>query len=202
MDHSPTDFFDGVYARAGGDDTAVPWQHAVSRRFIDPWLQRYRPKDDHRRALVVAAGLGDDAAALAARGMAVTAFDAAPTAVDWARTRHPDAAVDWHVADLFALPPDWSEAFDLVVEVFTIQSIEPARQPAAADAIRHLVAPGGALVAVALHHDGERTPDGPPWPLHPSTLDGLTAGMTERAQRSEPVADGVSCVLVEVERGI
>lgn len=200
MEPSPTDFFDGVYARAAGDDAAVPWQHAVSRRFIDPWLADYHPPAEHRQAIVVAAGLGDDAAALASEGLAVTAFDAAPTAVEWARTRHPAAPVDWHTADLFALPAPWASAFDLVIEVFTIQSIEPARQVDAAAAVRGLLAPGGSLVAVALHHDGHRQTEGPPWPLHPSTLEGLTADLDERHRRSELVAEDTWCVLIEAER--
>ncbi len=199
MDTSPTEFFDGIYSRAEGDDGAVPWQHAVSRRFIEPWLDAFQPATGHQRAVVVAAGLGDDAAALAAHDLAVTAFDAAPTAVDWARRRHPDAAVEWHVADLFDLPTEWSAGFNLVVEVFTVQSIAPERQAAAASAVRSLLAPGGTLVAVALVHDGAMEPQGPPWPLHPSTFERLTTGLIEHHRRDEAVGERISCLLVELE---
>ena len=120
-----------------------------SRPLFDAW---YETLGEVRgvTALVVASGLGDDAAALATKGFDVTAFDGSPTAVEWARGRHGDAAVDWHVADLFATPPDWRGAFDLVVEVFTVQSIAPDLEVAAAEAIRSFVAPGGTLVAIAI----------------------------------------------------
>lgn len=194
-----SDFFEAMYAQADGDDEAVPWQHAMSRRIIADWLGNLEPGRGER-AVVVAAGLGDDAAALAATDRDVVAFDAAPSAVEWARARHPGADVDWTVADLFDLPDDWSEAFDLVVEVFTVQSIEPARQPDAAIAIRELVAPGGTLVAVALVHDGSIDPSGPPWPLHPATVEVLGDGLEEAGRRVESVDDHVTCVLVELAR--
>ncbi len=193
------DFFEGMYAGAGGDDTGVPWQHAISRRLIGDWFETFEP-GGRQRARVVAAGLGDDAAALADLGLDVVAFDVAPTAVDWARDRHPDADVDWQVADLFAPPAEWVGSFDLVVEVFTIQSIRPTDQHDAATAICSFVAPGGTLVAVAMVHDGRREPQGPPWPIHPSTLDVLTDGFTESKRRTEPLGDGLQAILVELTR--
>lgn len=191
------EFFDEMYARAGRDDRGVPWQHALSRRLIGEWHAGF-DADAHERALVVAAGLGDDAAALADRGLDVVAFDAAPTAVEWARERHPDAAVDWRVADLFDPPAEWQGAFDLVVEVFTVQSIEPARQEAAAETVRGFVGPGGTLVVVALVHDGRAEPQGPPWPLHPSTFGRLVGDGRHVQRRSESLDGGVVAELVEL----
>ena len=196
---SAADFFDAMYAQADGDDAGVPWQHAISRRFIGDWMATLDPSR-HQRALVVAAGLGDDAAALARLGLEVVAFDYAPTAVDWARSRHGDAEVDWQVADLFAPPDEWVGGFDLVIEVFTVQSIDPARQVDAARAIAAFVAPGGTLVAVTMVHDGSREPEGPPWPLNPSTLDAFTSGFDEQTRRTEELGDGLSCTLLELIR--
>ena len=167
-------FFDEVYARADGDDGAVPWQHAASRSVVERWLAELDPAG-HRRALVVAAGLGDDAAALARRGLEVVAFDQSPAAVAWAAERHPDVAVTWAVADLFDPPEAWIGRFDLVLEVFTIQSVPPDAQDRAAAAISRFVAPGGLLVVVALLRDRTEAPPGPPWPLDPSTLSRLEA---------------------------
>ncbi len=199
MSNLPADFFDAIYNRAGGDEAAVPWQQAMSRQFISQWLADFQPRGDER-AIVVAAGLGDDAAALAERGLDVVAFDFSPTAVDWARSRHADTAVDWHVADLFNPPGEWDESFDLVVEVFTVQSIEPPRQAEAAVAVRTLLRPGGTLVAVALVHDGTVEPDGPPWPLHPSTIEVLSDGLTESHRVVETLNTEVSCILLELKR--
>ena len=162
-------FFDGVYAGAAGDDAAVPWQSAASRDAVARWLTTFDHRH-HRRALVVAAGLGDDAAALARLGLEVVAFDQSPTAVAWAAERHPDVDVTWLVADLFDPPAAWIDGFDLVLEVFTIQSIPPESQRRAVAAVRDFVAPGGLLVVVALRRSPDTVPAGPPWPLDPSTL--------------------------------
>ncbi len=192
-------FFESLYQRAEGDDTAVPWQHAVSRRLVGDWLAGVEP-GSHRRALVVAAGLGDDAAALAGRGLEVVAFDVAPTAVDWARRRHRGAPVDWHVADLFELPEAWREAFDLVLEVFTVQSVHPTRQVDAAAAIRATLAPGGRLVVVAVTVDGDGEPSGPPWPLRSDVVEALVDGLVAVGEHREALSEGVHAVRLELER--
>lgn len=193
---SASEFFDAMYARADGDDQQVPWQHAASRSLIGAWIDELDPSGVER-ALVVAAGLGDDAAALAGKGVEVVAFDQAPTAIEWARQRHPDAGVDWQVADLFDPPADWRAGFDLVIEVFTVQSIEPSTQLDAAAAVRSFVAPGGTLVVVALVHDGTVDPEGPPWPLHPDTLRALAEGFEVVDRSVEPAGPAVELVQVE-----
>ena len=149
-------------------------------------------------ALVVAAGLGDDAAALAEKGYAVTAFDAAPTAVEWARRRHPDAPVEWHVADLFDAPAAWAGAFALVVEIFTVQSIPLDLEVDAARAIRGFVAPGGTLLAIALLGD----PSGMdrPWPLAPHVVDALIGDLTVQGRHGQPLGPGVEAVRFELQR--
>ena len=194
-------FFDAIYEAAGRDESRIPWQDAISRTVVQRWLDHFDP-EPHRRALVVASGLGDDAVALAELGLQVTAFDSAATAVAWARERHPDAAVDWQVADLFDPPEGWTGGFDLVLEVFTVQSIEPGRQDDAAAAIAGFVAPGGTLVAVALVRDPARPPEGPPWPLDPATLASLGSrglvpvpGTADLVEGIPEVRPGVRCVL-------
>ncbi len=192
------EFFDAVYASAEGDDTAIPWQeHAASRPLFDDW---YQGLGDGRGApaLVVAAGLGDDAAALAEKGFAVTAFDAAPTAVEWARRRHPDAPVEWHVADLFDAPTAWAGAFDLVVEVFTVQSIPLHLEVDAARTIRGFVAPGGTLLAIALI--GDPTGRDRPWPLAPHVVDALIGDLTVLRRDGQPLGPGVEAVRFELQR--
>ena len=148
----------------------------------------------------MAAGLGDDAAALAGLGLEVVAFDAAPSAVQWARRRHLDVDVTWQVADLFALPDDWRAAFDLVVEVFTVQSIAPGRQIAAVEAIRRTVSPGGVLLAVAITVADSEEPSGPPWPLRPPVVDALLDGLLPRSRHDEELSPGVTAVRLELER--
>ena len=98
------------------------------------------------------------------------------------------------------LRTEWEAAFDLVVEVFTIQSIPPDRHAEAATATRSFLAPGGTLIGVAIVHDGTMEPEGPPWPLHPSTIDVLVDGLDERSRHVEELGPTASCVRLELVR--
>ena len=153
-------------------------------------------------AVVVASGLGDDAEALAERGWYVTAFDISPTAIEWARERFPDSSVDYVVADLFDLPPDWSRAFALVVEVFTIQSLDPKWRLRAVRAIADLVAAGGTLLVSAVGTDTVPPVDGPPWPVARPELDGfVTSGLEEVSFAADHIQwSGFSHLRVEYRR--
>lgn len=172
MPHTPpTDpdarLFDEMYAASRGADLrSLPWAHGKPHPFLSQWLARAEPPPAGRdRALVVGSGLGDDAEALAARGWTVTAFDASETAIAWTRERFPNSPVDYRVADLFALPPDWIGAFDLVVEVHTIQALPPTRRQHAIARIASTVAPGGTLFVVTFLRDVRAERAGRPWPL-------------------------------------
>jgi ubiquinone/menaquinone biosynthesis C-methylase UbiE len=133
------------------------------------------------RALVVGSGLGDDAEALAAHGLEVTAFDIAPTAIAWTRRRFPESSVDYRVANLFELPAVWKGAFDFVFEAFTLQALPPELRPAAAAAIAATVAPGGTALVIARGRDEDEPLGELPWPLTREELLRLFAGL-ERMQ--------------------
>jgi ubiquinone/menaquinone biosynthesis C-methylase UbiE len=116
---------------------------------------------------------------LASLGYLTTAFDISPAAVEQTRTRFPDSAVTYDVADLLALPRGWLGAFDLVVESMNVQALP---EPPRGDAIRGvtgLVAPGGTLLVIAFGSDGAAADrdaaDGPPWPLVRSEIDAFGA---------------------------
>ena len=173
-------FFESMYRDARGDADGIPWASLAPSSIVDRWLGATTAPPGP--AAVVACGLGDDAEALAAQGWEVTAFDVAPTAIDWARRRFPESPVDYVVADLFDVPPTWSRAFSLVVEVFTIQSIAPAVRDRTIHMISDLVAPGGTLLVGAVGHDGPPIEHGPPWPLTRDDLRSFAdAGLAEVA---------------------
>lgn len=203
MQTAAVERFEAMYRGAGRDEQAIPWQDPQARPLAERWLASFDPTG-HERALVVAAGLGDHAAALDRLGLSVVAFDAAPTAVAWARERHPETGVRWEVADLFAPPRAWLGGFDLVLEVFTVQAIDPARHEAAARTVAGFVAPGGLLVVVAMvgpPGDGRTLGDGPPWPLDPAVLDAFGAGGPVGAPVDErDLGDGLREVRLEVVR--
>src|SRR5271154_1348869 len=97
-------WFNEVYARAGDDPARVPWAdlepHPLTGAFVAGQIRGIAGL----RVLDVGCGLGDNAENFAAAGAKVVAFDFVAEAVAWAQRRFPLSAVDYRVADLFALP--------------------------------------------------------------------------------------------------
>ena len=185
MSSEDTAWFEQLYAAAETGDAQVPWFRGGPNPFLEQWVRERAVDGAGRRALVIGTALGDDAEMLAGLGYAVTAFDIAPTAIERARRRFPDSDVEYRVADLLDLPGEWREAFELVAEAITVQSMPVALRERAIGAIASTVAPGGTLVVVSGIHSGEGPRDGPPWPLTRSELD-----LFERTLR--PVEVGVA----------
>jgi hypothetical protein len=89
--------------------------------------------------------------------------------------------------DLFDLPRAWTEAFDLVVEIRTLQSLPPDRRPDAARAIASAVAPGGSLFVRTAAREPNQPLVSRPWPLTRDELDAFKeAGLLELELRDEP----------------
>lgn len=178
----PTGWFEPLYAGANGDPAAIQWADARPNPHLAAWLDRQRIADAGHAALVVGCGLGDDAEQLARGGFAVAAFDVAPTAVAWCRRRFPDSPVRYAVADVLDPPAAWAGAFDLVVEVYTLQVLPPEARRAAMARIAGFVAPGGTLLVVARGRDEADDPGGMPWPLTRAELAAFAAhGLAEAA---------------------
>jgi SAM-dependent methyltransferase len=173
-DGEPTAWFDRLYAEGANGTVSMPWDRDEPQPLLREWAEARGIDGAGRRAVVVGCGLGADAEYLAERGFATTGFDIAETAVRLARERHLRGTVDYRVADLLDLPSEWRGAFDLVVEIFTVQALpDPPRMDAMA-AIRSLVAPGGTLLAIAFRYvDGDDSQAGPPFPLTRATMDAL-----------------------------
>jgi SAM-dependent methyltransferase len=173
------DWFEAIYAGAEGVAERVPWADGRPHPALVTWLNAIAPSLVRcgARVAVVGCGLGDDARELMRRGYDVTAFDCAPTAVDWARRIDPDNATAYQVADLFCLPTKWHHRFDLVVEINTIQAVGPTRRDDTLRGLAQLVAPHGRLLVICRHTDDagsdldrQRAENGPPWPLRDDEL--------------------------------
>ena len=159
----PTAWFEELYAAGESGETTMPWDRTTPAPQLAEWLPE-QGEPGGRRAVVVGCGLGGDAEFVAAAGYRTTAFDIAPTAVTAARRRFPGSPVDYRVADLLHLPPEWLRAFDVVVEVITVQALPVALRAAATAAVASLVAPGGSLLVVEnVREDAEPLTVGPPW---------------------------------------
>ncbi|MGO1056172.1 class I SAM-dependent methyltransferase [Crossiella sp. CA198] len=202
---APTAWFDRLYRAGTHGEVDLPWDRRVPQPLLAAWAAASELSGAGRRAVVVGCGLGADAEFLAGLGFATTGFDIAETAIRTNRERRPDSPVHYTTADLFALPPDWRRAFDLVVEIFTVQALPGEVRPAAVAGVRDLVAPGGTLLVIARH--AEHPPaeaEGPPWPLTRADLDTFTVDdLVER--RVEQVEDTGrpsrgSCWVAEFER--
>jgi SAM-dependent methyltransferase len=161
----PTGWFEALYAAAAAGEREVPWNRDAPRPLLAEWATLHGLRGDGARALVVGCGLGWDAEFIAGLGFATVAFDVAETGIRMARDAHPGSPVDYVVADLLALPAEWEGAFDLVVEVFTIQALPPAVHERALAACCACLAPGGRLILVASAGEEGDDADGPPWPL-------------------------------------
>ena len=166
-DGRPTAWFDELYAEGAAGVIGVPWDRPAPLPPVVEHLRR-RPPAVGSRAIVVGCGLGVDAEFLQEIGagtqLEVTGFDISATAIELARTRHPDSAVDYQVGDLLDLPPHWLAAFELVLEVINVQALPLELRASAAAGVASLVAPGGRLVVVEnVREDGAALSQRPPW---------------------------------------
>lgn len=140
----------------------MPWADLVPNpNLVSWWEQQPRAFD---RALVVGCGLGDDAAFVRDHGVGeVVAFDVSATAVAHAANRFD--GITFEVADVLDLPERWRRAFDLVVEIYTLQVLPPELRPRAAASIASTVASSGTLLVVARGRHEDDPPGEMPWPL-------------------------------------
>lgn len=173
--------FEVMYSEAESahDTSKIPWEDGEPNPALVAWLDHAAPAVVRcgARVAVVGCGLGSDARELLQRGYEVTAFDVSATAVRWAKALDPDNAQCYFRADVLAPPPRWLHRFDLVVEVYTIQSLPPETRTTMMDAIARLVGMNGSLLVVCRAADEPVRPEGgPPWALTEPELLELAAG--------------------------
>lgn len=185
----PTGWFEPLYRAAAAGDAVVPWHAGAPSPLLVEWAGSRRADGSGRRALVVGCGLGDDAEHVASLGFRTVAFDIAPTAIRGARARFPDSAVEYVVADLLDAPPEWREAFDLVVEHITVQALPDPPRASAIAAVSGFVAPGGTLLVISGARSDDEAVDGPPWPLARGEVESFATGGVELV-RIEELASG------------
>jgi SAM-dependent methyltransferase len=186
----PTAWFERLYLAAEDGDAVVPWDRGGPHPKLVEWTEARALEGRGQRALVVGCGLGGDAEHVAALGFDTVAFDVAAAAVRGARRRYPGSDVRYVAADLLDPPADWRDAFDLVVESMTVQSLpDPPRREAIAR-VAQMVAPGGTLIVIAVARDEADTVEGPPWPLTRAEVDAFATGGLEPV-RIEDLVDAV-----------
>jgi SAM-dependent methyltransferase len=174
----PTRWYDELWSAAARGDVSLPWDHTDPSDVVAAYVDAH--PGGGRRAAVIGCGLGADSEHLARHGWATTAFDISPAAVAAVRERYPDSPVDYRVADLLDLPDELVGAFDLVVEVFTLQALHPSLRDRAIDGVRRLLTPGGtALVVQFVRLDDEERTAEPPWLLSHAEIEQLAGDGVE-----------------------
>ena len=178
----PTGWFDVLYKEAEEGKSVVPWaDRGPNSDLIEFWKAKPE-RADGKKALVIACGLGDDAEQLAAWGFETTAFDISETAIQMARKRFPDTAVNYREADLFQPPAEWERAFDFVFEANTVQALPAGIRPAAIRRIAAFARPGGRVLAIVRGRELDEPEGELPWPLTRVELNEFVrAGLTEVA---------------------
>jgi len=160
-----TGWFDALYKGAEGNNEMIPWADLEPNRFFREWAEKSDLQGNDRTALVVGCGLGDDARYLHDLGFKVTAFDISPTAIEWARRLHQETDINFVVADLFEPPKEWFQAFDFVLEIYTIQPLPMELRPQVIDAIANFVKFQGRLLIVTRGREDDEIPPELPWQL-------------------------------------
>jgi pimeloyl-ACP methyl ester carboxylesterase len=171
---NPTGWFNELYTAATAGEVDMPWDRDEPNPVLSGWAHEHPVTGDRRTALIVGSGLGRDAEFIASLGFDTTAFDVSPAAIANSHTRYPESPVDYRVANLLDPPTEWTRAFDLVVEIFTVQAMPRTVRTLATANIGQFVAPGGTLVVIqayAVPVDEH----GPPWILSRAEIDAFAA---------------------------
>jgi SAM-dependent methyltransferase len=169
------EFFEAMYQGASKGELTLPWQRPAAHPLLVDWADRRGVTGGGRRAVIVGCGTGVDAEYVSGLGFETTGFDVSQTAIDLAMRQHLGSTVTYTTADLLNLPADWHQAFDLAVEIYTVQALPDPPRAAAIAGIAQLVAPGGTLLAIAFVGDQYKTGGFPPWPLTRAEVDSFGA---------------------------
>ena len=175
----PTGWFERLYSAAEDGQAVVPWDRGGAHPLLSDWVQTAGPDGAGKQALVVGAGTGWDAELVADLGYETIAFDISPTAIETAKRAHPNTKATYQTADLLNPPADWHRAFDLVVEIYTVQALPIALQAEATKRVGEFVRVGGSLLVIAAARaddEPDSAVEGPPWPLTRAGIDAFAIG--------------------------
>lgn len=164
----PSGWFDIIYQQAGEDMSQIPWAKMQPYPYFQNWLNQLQPNQLlGLNSLVIGCGLGEDAEALANFGVEnITAFDISPHAIRWCKKRFPDSKVNYVVADLFNLNPEWNRKFDFVYECRNIQALPLNVRSEIITNIVNLLTDNGILLVINYFRDNdEELKNSPPWKL-------------------------------------
>jgi SAM-dependent methyltransferase len=182
-------WFDALYKEAQGDNEKIPWADLTPNKFLVRYAEQTNLHGNNRTALVVGCGLGDDARYLHDLGFNVTAFDISATAIEWARKLHSDTDIKFFTADLFDTPKEWFQAFEFVLEVYTIQPLPLEMRPQVIDAIANFVKFDGKLLVVTRGREDDEVALELPWSLSKKDLSRFELNQLKQTDFVEMLGD-------------
>ena len=157
----------------------------------------------NKKALVIGCGLGDDSEFLAQYKANVTAFDIAPSSIEWCKKRFNNSSVNYLVADLLNLDNSWKNSLDIIFESRTIQALPITIRKEVIEAIATLLKAKGTLLIVTRLLDKEDTIDGPPWPVSEEELSQFSEYGYQEMKRIpyiDPNNPSIKQALIEYQR--
>lgn len=102
-----------------------------------------------QRIIVLGCGEGHDAAHFAEQGHIVTAVDFSEEAIKRAKSKYGTTSnLKFFCADIFRLPDNWFQEFDIVFEHTCFCAVNPERRPELIKIWKNLLAPGGHLLGI------------------------------------------------------
>lgn len=152
-----------------------------------------RLKIARSRVLVLGCGEGHDAALFAASGHFVTAVDISPLALERARKLYGHMPnLTFVEADLFKLPADFNQSFDIVFEHTCYCAINPERRKELVKIWNRVLAPGGHLMGVFFTFEKRQGPPygGSEWELRQRLRSSYQPIFWGRWQKSVPRRQG------------
>jgi SAM-dependent methyltransferase len=170
----PTEWFEQLYSEAIAGKATVPWADLKVNPNLVTWLNQNQVQGEGKTALVVGCGLGDDAEELRQRGFQTTGFDISASAIRWCDNRFPDSTTQYVVADLFHPPTHWQQAFDFVLESYTLQSLPRSLYARAIVQIANFIAPEGRLLLICRGREPEDALNQVPYPFTKDEIMQLT----------------------------
>ncbi|MGB8699147.1 MAG: class I SAM-dependent methyltransferase [Thermosynechococcaceae cyanobacterium] len=161
----PTEWFERLYAEAIAGNATVPWADMHPNPNLVQWLDANQIEGQGKTALKIGCGLGDDVEELCRRGFKVVGFDISASAIAWCQNRFPHSQAEYIVADVLNPSKAWTQAYDFVVEAYTLQVLPSSLRQIAIAQIANFIAPGGQLLVICRGRDRQDDYGPIPYPL-------------------------------------
>lgn len=172
------------------DDNNPGWNLGEPAVALKDMLPRL--KISRSRILVLGCGEGHDAAHFAEAGHMVTAVDISPLALERAQKQYGHLPIKFIQADLFKLPKDFDQSFDVVFEHTCYCAINPAKRKELVKIWNRCLAPGGHLMGVFFAMEKRQGPPfgGTEWELRQRLKANYLPIFWGRLQNSVPRRQG------------